>query len=153
MTLGAKYTTYPEGNFKAAAQRLHNNYSETPWENADYSDRTWAHGTLRGIIEDLGPAVGASEAEERIDSLRQSNIGQSEALSRIWHTLFGNSQPEQSNYGYMTDLIIARIQDEAPQVQVTDEMIHEVGLGLFGPAVVYDREKLRLALANALQTR
>lgn len=153
MTLSPRYSKYPAKNFTAAAKRLHNNYSDKPWEETDYADQTWASGTLRGIIEDLGASEGVTLAEERIDSLRQSNLGQGEALNRIWRAMYGNRQPEQSNYNVIADGIIQGLEDKMPPPEITDSLVNEIALAAFGPSVVYDRERMRAALAQALQTR
>lgn len=153
MTPGAKYTTYPAANFTAAAKHLHSNYSETAWEDADHSELSWAAGTLSGVIEALGPAIGASEAEERIDSLRASNLSYGEHMARIWRTVFGNAQPLTSNHADIASTIIEGIQDASPEIEITDTMVNDVAMGFFGPSVVYDREKMRSALAYALRTR
>ena len=153
MTLGAKYTTYPAENFAAAMQRMFNNYSEKGWENADYADRVWARGTLAGIAEDLGPSIGSVEAEERIDSLRMSNLAYGETFNRVWVAIMGRFQPKTSNFGDMADVMIAKLADESPGAEVTDAQVEVLGNHIYGPAVVWDREKIRNGLAQALQTR
>lgn len=153
MTLGAKYTTYPAENFTAAAKRLHNNYSENPWETTDYGEQSWASGTLRGIIEDLGPSIGVVEAEERIDSLRQSNLSYGEAMARIWRTMFGNAQPKTSNHNDIADAIIESLESKLPQVEILDSMVEAFIATAMPPQFVVDRNAVRAGLAQALQTR
>lgn len=48
---------------------------------------------------------------------------------------------------------IAEARSERDVIEVTDEMIDIIGREMFGPAVVYDREKVRRALESALQVR
>lgn len=153
MTLGAKYTTYPAENFTAAAKRLHNNYSEKPWEDTDYAEQSWAAGTLRGIIEDLGPSIGVSGAEERIDSLRTSNLSYGEHLGWIWKTMFGNRQPSTSNHADIASAIVEGLESKLPPVEIVDSMVETFIATALPPQFVIDRNAVRAGLAQALQTR
>lgn len=153
MTLSTKYKSYPAENFTAAAKRLHNNYSETPWENTDYGEQSWASGTLRGIIEDLGPSAGVIEAEERIDSLRQSNLSYGEAMARIWRTMFGNAQPATSDHNDIANSIIEGLEGKLPPIEILDSMVEAFIATAIPPQFVVDRNAVRAGLAQALQTR
>lgn len=153
MSLGAMYTTYPADNFAAAFEIVHKNLSGFEFEDASEEASTATRAILHEIIHALGAPVGAAVAEERIMSLRESNLGHGEALNRIWRTMYGNRQPSHSNYDMIADDIIHGLESKMPPPDVTDAMVNEVALGAFGPSVVYDRERLRSALAKALQTR
>lgn len=149
--------SYSPDRITAAAHAVHNNYSETPWENADYGDRTWAEGTVRAVIEKLGDSQEHEYLIERHEEVRAQNLALQEALTKIWAAAGRNSaegfgtDPTVVHQAVLDAIEAARTPRE--EIEVTDEMINEIGLGFFGPAVVYDREKLRQALANALQTR
>lgn len=153
MNLGAKYTTYPVEKFKEAVQVAHRKSSDYNWDESSDEDKLRSRMLVYDIVDTLGPPVGAVEAEERIDSLRQSNLGQGEALNRIWRTMYGNRQPSHSNHDVIADGIIQGLQDKMPPPEITDQLVNEIALAAFGPSVVYDREGLRRALAQALQTR
>lgn len=161
---------YDEVAFEAAAQLVHTNYSEKPWNGREaYVDRIWARGTLKAALAKLGPELTMIEAELAAEQATESNtttqlagrlirirsLALQEALTQIWSDLgHGDSygeNPEVVPLAVATKL--AELKAGTPEVEVTDSMVNSVALDFFGPSVVYDREKLRAALANALQTR
>lgn len=142
--------SYPVENFTAAAKRLHNNYSETAWEDSDYGEQSWAAGTLRGIIADLGPS-------EEFTAARVAALGLGVHLTKAWEAAGGDPA---EGFGTQPQLVasavteaIEKARGPREEIEITDAMVNSVALDFFGPSVVYDREKLRAALANALQTR
>lgn len=44
-------------DFEEAAGVIHNNYSETDWRDAPFSEKTWARGTLRAALDRLFPEL------------------------------------------------------------------------------------------------
>lgn len=149
--------SYSPDRITAAAQVVHNNYSETAYEDVTPDQEVWAEGTVRAVIDKLGDSQEHEYLIERHEEARAQNLGLQEALTRVWQAAgrdgaegFG-ADPTVVHQAVVDAIEVARAPRD--EIEITDEMINEIGLGFFGPAVVYDREKLRQALANALQTR
>lgn len=149
--------TYSAEKITAAARLVHNNYSEIDYDDADSTSKIWARGTVRAVFESLGDSQEHEYLIERHEASRAQSLALQEALTKVWQAA-GRDGTE----GFATDpstvhqaVLDAIEAARAPrdEIEITDSMVNEVALSLFGPAVVYDREKLRQALANALQTR
>jgi len=165
-------TAYDEAAFEAAAQLVHTNYSEKPWDDrTSFAERIWARGTLRAALHKLGFLGEVEDAEQaRIDAINDKNravdmmngfraisLGLSDTLQRVWEVAGGDAKV---GYGVDAPAVVVRVREalEAAsgppkEIEVTDTMVNDLALAAFGPSVVYDRERLRTALANALQTR
>lgn len=137
----------------AAAQVVHNSYSEVDVFEATTGDLEWAEGTVRAMIDKLGDSDEVADLRRRNSEIRSFGLEQGRALSKIWGKLVGVEQPEVADPMAIADRIILAVQDEVQQIEITDDMVTRIALGAFGPSVVCDREGLRRALADALQTR
>ncbi|QAU07353.1 hypothetical protein SEA_ALLEB_18 [Microbacterium phage Alleb] len=144
---------FPHHRITAAARVVHNNYSDVDVFEAEIGELIWAEGTVRAMIEKLGDSDEMIDLRRRNSEVRRFGLEQGRALSRLWEALVGSEQPETASPTELADRIVLAVQDEARQIEITDDMVNSVALGAFGPAVVYDREGLRRALADALQTR
>lgn len=149
--------SYDESAFEGAAAVIHGNYSETGWESAEFSERMWARGTLRAALDKLGPDPELAEKETLNTALRAATSKLSETLTRVWRIVTPGGS---TSFGVEPDSVVPEVEAaleraKAPieDVEITDGMLNTLALDYWGPAVVYDREKLRSALANALQTR
>lgn len=144
---------FPQHKVTAAAQVVHNNYSDVDVFEAEIGELVWAEGTVRAMIDKLGDSDEVIDLRKRNSEVRHFGLEQGRALSNLWEALVGSEQPETASPMEIADRIIRAIEGEVQQIEVTDEMVNQVALGAFGPSVVYDREGLRRALAHALQTR
>lgn len=165
-------SAYDEHAFEEAAQLVHTNYSEKPWNaRGSMGERIWARGTLRAALHKLGFLGEVEDAEQaRIDAInakndavdlmnrfRASSLSLGDTLTRIWEATGGDPQ---AGYGTSPQAVLNQVQialAEAAvppeQREITDTTVNDIALAAFGPSVVYDREKLRAALADALQAR
>lgn len=50
--------------FEDAAGIIHNNYADTDWLDATFSDKVWARGTLRAALDRLFPELYDQEVAE-----------------------------------------------------------------------------------------
>lgn len=145
---------YPASKITAAAHVVHNNYSEVPMHEADVGELVWAEGTVRAMIEKLGDPDELVDTRKRNTELRRLNLEAGESLHRIWERVVGSEKPQSSITVGMADRILSSLEDAPrPAIEITDELVNNVALAAFGPSVVYDRERFRSALADALQTR
>lgn len=117
-----------------------------PWPVLDWEQVR----TLLGLHQvEIGHLNGAWSAA-RAQSLR---LG--EALTRAYTA----ARPGETAYEDLESVpgavseAIANARAEREAVEITDEMLTTFGQEFFGPAVVYDREKARAALAHALAVR
>lgn len=155
--------SYSPEKITAAARIVHNNYSETDYDDADSTSKIWARGTVRAVFDTLGDS---QEHEHLIEQLEEANrhklelramaLEFGEQLTRIWQAAGRN---DTEGFGTDAGLVYRAVVDaiEAArvprdQVEVTDAMVESLGAQVFDPSVVWDREKVRLGLANALQT-
>lgn len=161
-----------EAAFEAAAQLVHGNYSEKPWgDRESYGERIFARGTLKAAIEKLAltdviedaekarveAAEALVDARTTMGALRHLNLGLSETLTTVWKVAGGD---QEAGYGVDAPAVVERVRTalqeartEAPKVEITDAVVDSLGNWFWGPDVLWSREDLRSALANALQTR
>lgn len=144
---------YPHSKIAAAAQVVHNNYSEVDMFDATTGDLDWAEATVRAAIERLGEPDEMAAVRRRNTELRKAGLANSEVLSRIWRTMFFGRQPETSDHNEMADAIVEGLQSKLPPPEVTDQMVEDFISVAFLPSVVIDRVAVRAGLAYALQTR
>ena len=161
-----------EAAFEAAAQLVHGNYSEKPWEGREsYAERIWARGTLRAAIEKLALTDTIADAEqaradaeeakqdsrEAMEGCRAISLSQSDTLARVWGAAGGDTT---AGYGVNAEQVVERVRTalqeartEAPKIEITDAVVESLGTWFWGTEALWSREALRTALANALQTR
>lgn len=113
---------------------------------------------VAGLVRDFEEAIEQHKADKQVVAranleLRAANLAHGEALGRIWSRVCGSEQPELAAPEDIANTIIGRLDEEKGEVEVTDAMVESLGAQVFDPSVVWDREKVRLGLANALQTR
>lgn len=145
---------FPQHRISAAAQAVHNNYSDVDVFEAEIGELVWAEGTVRAVIDQLGDSDDLIELRGRNAELRRLNLEAGESLNRIWSRVVGSEQPESSITVGIADRIIAKL-DETPSegVEITDAMVEAFIASAFAPSVVVSRDSVRIGLANALQTR
>lgn len=143
---------YSSSKVTAAAHVVHNNYSEVDMFDASAGELAWAEATVR-----LGDSDELVDARKRNTELRIQNLELSKGLSMAWMAAGGSAV---EGFGTTPQQVSWRVQDaiaeaKAPvdEIVVTDDMVNALALEFWGASVVYDREKLRQALALALQTR
>ena len=161
-----------EAAFEAAAQLVHTNYSDKPWEGREqYSDRIWARETLKAAIEKLALTDTISDAEkaraeaeeakqdsrEAMEGFRAISLSQSDTLARVWGAAGGDTT---AGYGVNAEQVVERVRTalqeartEAPKIEITDAVVESLGTWFWGTEALWSRDALRTALANALQTR
>lgn len=165
--------SYDETAFEAASQALHSSYSDSRlWAlEESFGDRIRARGTLKNALEILGPsdesvqmelerdeALGKlAVAEAALTTARTRALNMDLTLSRIWSAAGGSAE---DGFGSAHQVVLAKVVDaieaaKSPQgeIEVTDAVVDSFIQGAFPPHVVLDVEKIRAALANALQTR
>lgn len=148
---------FPQHRITAAAHVVHNNYSDVDVFEAEIGELVWAEGTVRAAIERLGNSEEYDALIERHDALRAHALSLGRALTLAWEAAGGDAQngfgarPQDVPEAVRAAIEAAR----APQseIEITDSLVEAVGNGIFPPNVVYDRERVRAVLANALQTR
>lgn len=148
---------YSSSKVTAAAHVVHNNYSEVDMFDASTGELAWAEGTVRAAIERLGDSDELVDTRKRNTELRIQNLELSKGLSLAWVAAGGSSA---EGFGITPQQVSWRVQDAiaeakmpVDEIVVTDSMVNALALEFWGASVVYDREKLRQALAFALQTR
>lgn len=146
--------THSQRRITVAARLIHNAYSETDWAEASIDDAVYAESVTKRASEALG---GTTEDAEIIRGHRKISLAHNAALAKTWALV---APLGDTSYGIDPEVVphavagyIEALKADQPVIEVTDDMVNALALDLYGPAVVYDREKVRAALANALQTR
>lgn len=149
--------SYSADRITAAARVVHNNYSETAYEDVTPDQEVWAEGTIRAVIDKLGDSQEHEYLIERHEASRAQNLALQEALTKVWQAAGRN---DAEGFGTDASLVYQAVADAIEsarvprdEIEVTDAMVESLGAQVFDPSVVWDREKVRLGLANALQTR
>ena len=137
---------YSPSQITAAAHVVHNNYSEVELVNAPTGEMVWAEGTVRAMIDRLG--MPQDHADLRVFSLAQGA-----ALASIWSRVTGWRETVSSDPNEIAEAIIQKLDSQTEQIEVTDAQVEALGNAIYGPAVVWDREKIRNGLVLALQSR
>lgn len=165
--------SYDETAFEAAAQAVHSSYSDSRlWAlEESFGDRIRARGTLKNALRILGPsdesvqvelerdeALGKlAVAEAALTTVRAQALEMQLALTLIWGTAGkdANAGFGDSPHAVLNAVIEAIEAAKSPQgeIEVTDAVLDSFIQGAFPANVVLDVEKIRSALANALQTR
>lgn len=146
--------THSQRRITAAARLIHNAYSETDWAEASIDDAVFAESVAKRASEALG---GTTEDAEIIRGHRKISLANNAALAKTWALV---TPIGDTSYGIDPDVVphavagyIEALKAEQPVIEVTEAMIDAAAATLYPPNVVFDREKVRAALANALQTR
>lgn len=149
--------TYPHSAITAAAHVIHNNYSDVDMFEATTGELAWAEGTARAVAEKLGESEEHQATKQVLMAFRAHNLALGDALTRVWEAA---GRSPVSGFGIdpseVPQAVIEAIQAaRAPreEIEITDTMVNNLALAIYGPSVVYDRTLIRSALANALQTR
>ncbi|WNM66155.1 hypothetical protein SEA_DEJAVU_23 [Microbacterium Phage DejaVu] len=113
---------------------------------------------VAGLVGDFEEAIeqyrlDLSRRDANIRTIRAWNLESGAAMARVWERVLGSEQPDTAVQSEIAERIIRRLDEERTEVEVTDAMVEALGARIFDPSVVWDREKVRSGLANALQTR
>lgn len=109
-------------------------------------------------------AVVLSAYDHSVDQLREllrgsraERLSQAAALTDVWIAV---DREGTGTYGVDPSIVAPAVRkalrearDPITPDDITDRMVNELALAIYGPAVVYDRERIRNGLAAALDAR